>query len=620
MIVAPGTTALSIDVQIVDDTGLAVTGLVASTFPSVSYSTGTNAAATSVTLSDISAITTAFTSGGIKERSGGWYRLDMPNAAISAAGRVTIIADASGKHLIAPFLDVQTPQVNILQIGFNNLAGGVSGRGLTQFDADYYNESTLASAADPDASGLSAIASAVWGAATRTVTGNVTLNSAQPGVTFTTLTVTGAFSVNGVSSVSQTGDSFARIGATGSGLTTLANATNLANLTTTVGTAGAGLTALANASSLSAVATAIANFNNLSAIAVIYGPTQMEVPASGSIAYPLTMLVKDAEGHLLDLSASPTITAANAAGTSRSGNLSAVTHAATGQYTFTYTVASAAAQEGISITGTGTASSDSTNRVAILSSAIVAVDTTATLAAIKAKTDNLPAVPASTSDVTTAETAILTAIGNVALSNASLSAVRSGLATGQNVSDAANETMAAVGNISISNVSLGGTQGQTLSDLHNMTLNSGHANASFTAGSLALAPSGSANITITPTSATVSTGEVIGGSIVAYQNAIAVFAFSVADATGTPINLAGKTVRFAASPRQALNDPVIVKDNATAGGLSISGTGNSTVTVTLEAEDTAKLRLLSYSLWDVTDETPLAKGSLEIQSIAQEVS
>ncbi len=42
--------------------------------------------------------------------------------------------------------------------------------------------------------------------------------------TFATLTSTGAFTISGVSNISQTGDAFARIGATGSGLTSLAQA------------------------------------------------------------------------------------------------------------------------------------------------------------------------------------------------------------------------------------------------------------------------------------------------------------------------------------------------------------------------------------------------------------
>ena len=140
---------------------------------------------------------------------------------------------------------------------------------------------------------------------------------------------------------------------------------------------------------LSALLTAINNINNLSALATITGPAVMEIPASGSIVYPFTMLVKDEEGHLLDLSANPTITAANGAGTDRSSNLSSVSHPATGQYTFTYTMASSATQEGLSLKGSGTASSDSTARVAYFSSAAVAVDTQSTLATIVAQTNKL---------------------------------------------------------------------------------------------------------------------------------------------------------------------------------------------------------------------------------------
>ncbi len=45
--------------------------------------------------------------------------------------------------------------------------------------------------------------------------------------TFATLTSTGAFSINGTSNIAQTGDSFGRIGANGSGLTSLATPTNI---------------------------------------------------------------------------------------------------------------------------------------------------------------------------------------------------------------------------------------------------------------------------------------------------------------------------------------------------------------------------------------------------------
>jgi len=100
MIVAPGTTGQSIDVFVGDDGGLAVTGLTASTFPAVSYSLGNNTAAVAITLSDLAAITSAYSSGGLKERSGGWYRLDLPAGALAATATVKLIGDATGKHLL----------------------------------------------------------------------------------------------------------------------------------------------------------------------------------------------------------------------------------------------------------------------------------------------------------------------------------------------------------------------------------------------------------------------------------------------------------------------------------------------------------------------------------------
>lgn len=54
--------------------------------------------------------------------------------------------------------------------------------------------------------------------------GGVLIAGSNAATTFATLTSTGAFTINGVSDVAQTGDSFARIGNNGSGLTSLAPA------------------------------------------------------------------------------------------------------------------------------------------------------------------------------------------------------------------------------------------------------------------------------------------------------------------------------------------------------------------------------------------------------------
>lgn len=102
----PGTTSFSLDVTIVDDTGLPVTGLVASTFPTVKYSRGSGGDST-ISLSDLSTVSSAYSSGGIKERGEGVYRLDVPDAAIASAGVVRIRGEASGKRLICPTLDVR---------------------------------------------------------------------------------------------------------------------------------------------------------------------------------------------------------------------------------------------------------------------------------------------------------------------------------------------------------------------------------------------------------------------------------------------------------------------------------------------------------------------------------
>lgn len=112
---APGATSKSIDVQIVDDTGLPVDGLVAATFPATYYHLAGANAGVAIVLSDLALITTAWSSGGVKEidaaNQKGWYRLDVPDAALATAGHVTITGEATNKRLIngAIFVDRRLP-------------------------------------------------------------------------------------------------------------------------------------------------------------------------------------------------------------------------------------------------------------------------------------------------------------------------------------------------------------------------------------------------------------------------------------------------------------------------------------------------------------------------------
>ena len=118
MIFTPGSTSQSIDIQLVDDSGLPLTGKVAADFPNVYWSIGGNTAATQITLSDLSLITSTYSSGGIKERTGaaGIYRLDLPNAVFANAGKVRIYGEASGKHLLCPAFTVAYVAANTVQV------------------------------------------------------------------------------------------------------------------------------------------------------------------------------------------------------------------------------------------------------------------------------------------------------------------------------------------------------------------------------------------------------------------------------------------------------------------------------------------------------------------------
>jgi hypothetical protein len=95
-----GYTTPSVDVEVTDDSGLPVTGLNASTFPTLKYSiAGANNSAT-LTLSDLTNENSAFTAQGVKERGEGVYRIDLPLAAVATVGSVVKLrGTASGKRV-----------------------------------------------------------------------------------------------------------------------------------------------------------------------------------------------------------------------------------------------------------------------------------------------------------------------------------------------------------------------------------------------------------------------------------------------------------------------------------------------------------------------------------------
>ncbi len=151
MIYPSGSTSQSIDIFIGDDLGIAVTGLVASTMPTVKYSrAGANADVT-ITLADLSLITTVWASGGFKERGNGVYRLDVPDAAFTTSGEVTIRGEASGKHVFAPRLEIGVldnieDQTDRLGSGLVTIITAVASDGSTTIfiGCDYSNTDSTA--------------------------------------------------------------------------------------------------------------------------------------------------------------------------------------------------------------------------------------------------------------------------------------------------------------------------------------------------------------------------------------------------------------------------------------------------------------------------------------------
>jgi hypothetical protein len=267
-------------------------------------------------------------------------------------------------------------------------------------------------------------------------------------------------------------------------------------------------TILAKEATAASILSAVQGLNNLSAKVNVYASPLMEIPESGSLVYAFTVIVRDDEDKLVNLDASPTIAAANAAGTSRSANLSAVSNPATGRYTFTYTVDSTHAAESLRVTISGTVSGEA--RYSEWIGAVVDYDSLTVLQAIKAKTDNLPALPAAVGDIPTANQnrdAVLNALPSAGYASGSF---------GDRIliSDSNNRTVkvtgAGSGHIAadvhqmqqgvITNVALDSSAAtevanavaalSVLVDLVTMITGSGTPNAKWTASALSLAPTG----------------------------------------------------------------------------------------------------------------------------------
>ncbi len=205
-----------------------------------------NAGATQVTLATATRGTWA--TGGFIEKDAtnlpGEYEIGIPDAALASGAKWVKMLLKGAANMVPVPIEIQLVAYNpdsATDLGLSTLTGNVPQTG------DGYARVGAAGA------GLTALGDTRIANLDATISSRTKPADTQARVTLvdTLTTYTG--------NTPQTGDSFARIGALGAGLTAVASQASLSALITTVGIAGAGLTAADDA-----ILTAIAALNNLS--------------------------------------------------------------------------------------------------------------------------------------------------------------------------------------------------------------------------------------------------------------------------------------------------------------------------------------------------------------------
>jgi hypothetical protein len=172
-----GATSQSVNVFIQDTrvgTGAGLTGLVFNTAGLTAYYSfsGAVATATSITLNTLALITTAYSSGGFKEIDAtnmpGWYRLDLPNAALATAKGRQVSLHLQGAANMAPCV------LKIELTGWDNQDAVHGGLSCLPNTAVTTNASLLTSGVGTDQISVSA--------------GKLLLQATQAGVTIPTVT------------------------------------------------------------------------------------------------------------------------------------------------------------------------------------------------------------------------------------------------------------------------------------------------------------------------------------------------------------------------------------------------------------------------------------------------
>lgn len=167
--VTPGTTSYrGFRVRILDaSTGAPYTGATSATSGASFGYTRPGSTRTSISLSDLAAVDSAYSSGGMKHIGSGWYRLDLPDAAIAAGVDGVLIDGAFTSYVVvAPPVLLETTQT-----GDSYARIGAAGAGLT---AVPWNAAWDAEVQSEAADALTAYAPAVAGSAMTLASGAIT--------------------------------------------------------------------------------------------------------------------------------------------------------------------------------------------------------------------------------------------------------------------------------------------------------------------------------------------------------------------------------------------------------------------------------------------------------------
>lgn len=369
-----GSTGVSLLFRLTDSTtGAAKSGLDVTTLK-LQYERPGEVASTATSLTLLAALTTAHTDYGAKEvdatNSKGVYRIDCPDAGFaSGADEVTWTVTGTG-------IEPSTRLIDLTSFDSRDVNGNLQGLSGTTAPAAGKIPTVGTAANQISLSSGQVILQAGTGTGQLDFTsGVVKANLVQ--ILATALTETAG-------QIAAAFKQFFNVAApTGT--------MNRITLVDTVTTVTGGATAASQTSILNAVNAITTNTARTSIVV----PQFVPLPASGSTMVRVKITLYNLEGVVEDADANTvTVHASLADGTSEDGNLSSTTATrdSAGQYHVDYTLLSSAAEGGLYIAVTYAVGAVSMAANAVF--AVAQADTVTSIAAIKAKTDNLPASPA----------------------------------------------------------------------------------------------------------------------------------------------------------------------------------------------------------------------------------